>query len=174
MPIANFSSFAEQLVVRDKGHGHLVTNVDFNDDRKWVEYAESIWFQPLGFNLSAGNFSLVLKAMPGAVLGVHYHVGAVQGYTIAGHWGYLEYDWTAKPGTFIFEPPGEAHTLVIREDSPEPAMIFFMIEGGLIYLDKPVDGGFAAYEDSFSALEYCRTFYRQKGMDENELDVLVR
>jgi hypothetical protein len=29
----------------------------------------------------------------------------------------------------------------------------FMVEGGLIYLDRPADGGFAAYEDGFSILE---------------------
>ena len=40
-----------------------------------------------------------------------------------GHWRYLEHDWVAKPGTFIYEPAGEAHTLVITEDSPEPAVI---------------------------------------------------
>ena len=47
------------------------------------------------------------------------------------------------------QPAGEAHTLVITDDSPEPALIVFMVEGGLIYLDKPVSGGFAAYEDGF-------------------------
>ena len=51
-----------------------------------------------------------------------------------GHWRYLEHDWVAKPGTFIYEPAGEAHTLVITEDSPEPAVIMFVVEGGLIYL----------------------------------------
>jgi hypothetical protein len=116
----------------------------------------------------------VLKALPGASLGVHYHVGCVHSYTLSGHWGYLEYDWTAKPGTFIYEPPGEAHTLVIRDDSPEPAFIFFMIEGGLVYLDKPADGNFAAYEDVFSALDFFRAGYREAGLDENELDRLIR
>jgi len=76
---------------------------------------------------------------PGAMLGTHYHVGTVHGYTMR-HWRYLEYDWV--PGTFIYEPAGEAHTLVITEDSPEPAIILFIVEGGLIYLNKSVDGGF--------------------------------
>jgi len=76
------------------------------------------------------------------------HVGTVHGYTMRGQ-RYLEYDWV--PGTFIYEPAGEAHTLVITEDPPEPHII---VEGGLIYLNKSVDGGFAAaYEDGFTALE---------------------
>ena len=53
------------------------------------------------------------------------------------------------PGTFIYQPAGEAHTLVITNDSPEPARILFMVEGGLVYLDKGINGAFAAYEDGF-------------------------
>jgi len=33
----------------------------------------------------------------------------------------------------------------------------FIVEGGLVYLDNPINGGFAAYEDEFSALEYAVT-----------------
>ena len=117
---------------------------------------------------------MVLKGLPGAALGTHYHIGTVRGFTIQGHWRYLEHDWVAKPGTFIYEPAGEAHTLVITDDSPEPAVIFFAVEGGLIYLDKAVNGAFAAYEDGFTALEFCRKYYREAGLDAHNLDALVR
>ena len=90
------------------------------------------------------------------MVGTHYHVGGVHGYTIRGHWRYLEHDWIAEPGTYIYEPAGEAHTLVITEDSPEPMIAFFVVEGGLIYLDKPENGSFAAYEDGFTLLELTR------------------
>jgi hypothetical protein len=174
MPITAFSSFSEKIAPDAIGRGHLITNVDVDDERGWIPYAEGSWLKPCSFNLSSGSLSVVLKALPGTMLGIHYHVGCVHGYTIRGHWGYQEYDWTAKPGTFIYEPPGEAHTLMIRDDSPETALIFFMIEGGLIYLDRPVDGAFAAYEDVFTALELCRAHYRTAGLDVKELDALVR
>ena len=61
-----------------------------------------------------------------------------------GRWRYLEHDWIAEPGAYIYEPAGEAHTLMITEDSPESMIAFFVVEGGLIYLDKPANGGFAA------------------------------
>ncbi|MCH5376157.1 MAG: cupin, partial [Planctomycetes bacterium] len=80
----------------------------------------------------------------------------------------------AGPGTFIYEPAGEAHTLVITDDSPEPALIYFAVEGGLIYLDKADDGGFAAYEDGFTALELTRAYYREAGLDAGKLDALIR
>jgi hypothetical protein len=50
----------------------------------------------------------------------------------------------------------------------------FLVEGGLIYLDKPVGGGMAAYEDGFTILELTRTYYREAGLDVRELDLLIR
>ena len=108
------------------------------------------------------------------MLGVHYHLGIVRGYTLQGQWGYLEHDWTAVPGTFVQEPAGEAHTLVIRDVSLVPAIIYFDVQGGLICHDKSTDGNLAAYEDGFSALEFCRTHYRQAGLDPARLDAMVR
>ena len=53
-------------------------------------------------------------------------------------------------------------------------MIMFVVEGGLIYLDRPVNGSVAAYEDGFTALELTRKYYREAGLDARELDLLVR
>ncbi|MCH9669957.1 MAG: phytanoyl-CoA dioxygenase family protein [Gammaproteobacteria bacterium] len=39
------------------------------------------------------------------------------GYTFEGSWGYVEHEWTATAGTFIFEPAGETHTLVVRPEA---------------------------------------------------------
>ena len=174
MPITAFSSFTDGLDPSRRSREHFITNIDLEDDRRWVPYADGVWFQPCHFNVTSGGFSVVLKGLPGARLGTHYHVGTVRGYTMRGHWRYLEHDWVAKPGTFIYEPAGEAHTLVITEDSPEPAVIMFVVEGGLIYLDKPIDGRVAAYEDGFTALELTRKYYREAGLDAGELDLLVR
>src|SRR6476659_4510880 len=174
MPITSFSSFTDGLEPSRRSREHFITNVNLEDERLWVPYAEGVWIQPCCFNVTSGGFSVVLKGMPGAQLGTHYHVGTVHGYTMSGHWRYLEHDWIAKHGTFIYEPAGEAHTLVINDDSPEPALIIFIVEGGLIYLDKPADGGFAAYEDGFTILELTRNYYREAGLDLSKLDMLIR
>lgn len=50
----------------------------------------------------------------------------------------------------------------------------FIVEGGLVYLDSPIDGGFTAYEDEFSALEFCCNYYREAGLDEKLMDALIR
>jgi 2,4'-dihydroxyacetophenone dioxygenase len=91
-----------------------------------------------------------------------------------GRWRYLEHDWIAEPDTYIDEPAGEAHTHVITEDSPEPMIGFLVVEGDLIYLDKPENGGFAACEDGFTLLELTRKHYREAGLDACKLDLLVR
>jgi quercetin dioxygenase-like cupin family protein len=174
MPIQTFSNVTDGLEPNRRNRGHYVAHLDTENESLWVPYAEGVWFQPCQFNVTTGGFSVLLKGLPGAQIGVHYHVGTVRGYTIQGHWRYLEHDWIAKPGTFIYEPAGEAHTLVIVENSPEPALILFMVEGALVYLDKPVDGSLAAYEDGFSVLEYCRNYYRETGLDIEELDARIR
>jgi hypothetical protein len=53
-------------------------------------------------------------------------------------------------------------------------MTLFVVGGGLIYLDKAVNGGFAAYEDGFTLLELTRKYYREAGLDARQLDLLVR
>lgn len=174
MPITAFNSVTDGLDPSQRSREHFVTHIDIADERRWVPYADGVWFQPCHFNCTGGGFSVVLRGLPGARLGTHYHVGTVRGYTMRGHWRYLEHDWVAKPGTFIYEPAGEAHTLVITEDSPEPALIMFVVEGGLIYLDKPVNGSLAAYEDGFTVLELTRKYYREAGLDARQLDQLVR
>jgi len=174
MPIATFSSFTDGLDGSQRSRDHFITDTDLENDKLWVPYADGVWFQPCQFNVTTGGFSVVLKGLPGSRIGTHYHVGTVHGYTLRGHWRYLEHDWVAKPGTFIYEPAGEAHTLVITEDSPGPMVTLFIVGGGLIYLDKAENGAFAAYEDGFSILELCRTHYRQAGLDERELNLLVR
>ena len=174
MPITTFSSFNDGLAPARRSREHFIANTSLEDDRRWVPYADGVWLQPCCFNVTSGGFSVVLKGLPGRRVGTHYHVGTVHGYTLRGHWRYLEHDWIAKPGTYIYEPAGEAHTLVITEDSPEPMITMFVVEGGLIYLDKAERGGFAAYEDGFTLLELCRSYYRQANLDVGRLDRLVR
>lgn len=174
MPISEFHDSTDGLRPDQRKRDHYVAHMDVSDGARWVPYAEGVWIQPCRFNVTSGGFTVLLKALPGASLGTHYHTGTVQGYTLQGNWRYLEHDWVAKPGTFIFEPAGEAHTLVITDDSPEPALILFMVEGALVYLDNPADGHFAAFEDGFTALELVRDHYRRNGFDAAELDQLIR
>ena len=126
------------------------------------------------FNVSTGGFSNILKINPGAKLNPHYHISTVYGYTIRGSWRYLEHDWVATPGTFIFEPAGEAPTLVVDADAPEPMYTFFVLSGGLIYLDQVENGKMVGYDDGFTLLELARNHYKSVGIDTARLDAMIR
>ncbi len=98
MPTTAFNSCTDGLDPNRRKRDHFIANINVDDDRLWIPYAEGVWLQPCCFNVTSGGFSVVLKALPGAKLGIHYHVGTVRGYTMRGHWRYLEDDWIAKPG----------------------------------------------------------------------------
>src|SRR5262249_55700507 len=114
------------------------------------------------------------RVNPGKQLNPHYHVSTVHGLTLKGSWRYLEHDWVATPGSYIFEPAGEAHTLVVPEDAPEPMITFFVLSGGLIYLDSIESGQVVAYDDGFTLLELARQHYKSCGLDLALIDAMVR
>ena len=176
MPITKFGNFSDGLKPNQRRRDGYVADINLEDDRLWVPWGDTkgVWFQPCCSNVTAGGFSIAVKGLPGAVLGTHYHIGDVYGFTIHGVWRYLEHDWIAKPGTFIYEPAGEAHTLVVLEDSPEPMVSFFTVRGGILYLDKPDDGTFQSYEDGFTFLEMARKHWRDKGLDVALLEERIR
>jgi 2,4'-dihydroxyacetophenone dioxygenase len=174
MPITKFAAFSDGLEPKQRHRDHYIADIDLDDDRLWVPWGDTkgVWFQPCCSNVTAGGFSIVVKGLPGAVLGTHYHVGDVYGMNMRGLWRYLESEWIAKPGTFIYEPAGEAHTLVVLEDSPESMMAFFVVRGALVYMEP--DGTFKSYEDAFTFMEMARKHWRDKGLDVALLEERIR
>src|SRR5262245_47952418 len=86
------------------------------DDRIWVPQAPNVWFRPLCLSASQGYWVNLLKVTRAGVLSRHRHTNPVHGYVLKGRWHYLEHDWVAEQGGYVYEPPGEAHTLVVPED----------------------------------------------------------
>ena len=93
----------------------------------------------------------------------------VVGYVISGRWKYLEHDWTAEEGSFVFEPPGEVHTLTVPADCPE-MITFFNIQGAMIYVDA--DGRQTGYEDVWTKIDMCRAHYRDNGLGAAYVDAV--
>lgn len=174
MPIEVFKPYDDGLAGTNRRRDQFTTDTNLDDDRLWIPYGEGVWFQACHFNVSGGGFSNILKIMPGSKLPPHYHVSTVHGFTLRGSWRYLEHDWVATPGTYIFEPPGEAHTLVVDADNPEPMMTFFVLSGGLIYIDSIENGKVIAYDDGFTLLELARKHYRDVGLDSALIDAMIR
>ena len=102
-------------------------NIDLDeeeDPRVWVPQTDCLSFRPLCFCVSQGYYVNLLKFKGGGVLGCHRHPSPVHALTLKGSWGYKEHDWNAKPGTYVFEPPGETHTLIVDEDCDEMVAMF--------------------------------------------------
>ena len=113
----------------------------------------------------------LLRVRRSGILSRHRHPMVVFGYVIKGRWKYLEHDWMAEEGSFVYEPPGEIHTLTVPEDCPE-MITFFNISGAMIYLDA--DGRQNGYEDVWSKIEMCRAHYAQCGLGAQYVEQFVR
>jgi len=141
------------------------------DERVWVPQAPDVWFRPLLLNTVAGGWCNLLRVRRSGVLSRHRHPMLVVGYVIKGRWKYLEHAWTAEAGSFVYEPPGEIHTLTVPADCPE-MITFFNIAGAMIYVDA--EGRQTGYEDVWTKIDMCRAHYAANGLGAGYVDQFVR
>jgi len=141
------------------------------DDRIWVPQAENVWFRPLVLSVSQGYWVNLLKVTRSGVLSRHRHTNPVHGYVLKGRWHYLEHDWVAEEGGYVFEPPGETHTLVVPDGVAE-MITLFQVNGIMLYVDP--DGNAQGYEDVFTKIAMCRKHYAACGLGVDYVDRFVR
>lgn len=141
------------------------------DERVWVPQAENVWFRPLLLNRVQGQWCNLLRVRRAGILSRHLHPAPVHGFVIKGRWKYLEHDWVAETGSYVFEPPGEVHTLTVPKDCPE-MITFFNISGCMIYLDE--DNQQTGIEDVFTKIDMCRAHYIEVGLGADYVDQFIR
>jgi len=149
----------------------IVLDADFDDERLWVPRGNDVWSMPLMFSVTQGSWVNITRARGEGVISRHRHSAPVTGYTLDGAWGYLEHEWTARKGTFIFEPPGETHTLMVRPEAGHMTVLFHNF-GPLISVDE--DGNTTGFVDVFTRIEVCRSHYEQVGLGADYVDRLIR
>lgn len=149
----------------------IVTTAIPDDERLWVPQADNVWFRPLMFNRTNGGWVNLLRVRRAGVLSRHRHPAPVHGYVIKGSWHYLEHDWVASAGSYVFESPGETHTLVVDEGVRE-MITFFHISGAMIYLDE--QHRTIGYEDVFTKIEMCSRHYEQVGLGADFVQQFIR
>ena len=149
----------------------LVTVAVPDDERLWVPQADNVWFRPLLLNRVHGYWCNLLRVRRSGVLHRHRHPGPVHAYVIKGSWRYLEHDWVARAGSYVFEPPGVIHTLCVDADTDE-MITFFNVSGAMIYLDA--DGRQVGYEDVFTKIDMCRRHYEEVGLGAAYTDLFIR
>ncbi len=151
----------------------LVVSAIPDDERVWVPQADKVWFRPLLFNTVTGSWCNLLRVRKSGVLSRHIHPSWVTGYVIQGAWRYLEHDWIATEGSFVYEPPGEIHTLVVDEMAGQTEMVTqFNIHGAMVYVDA--QGQPTGYEDVFTKIAMCRKHYVAVGLGEDFVQQFVR
>jgi anti-sigma factor ChrR (cupin superfamily) len=132
----------------------------------WVPQGERVWFKPLRFDLAAGRWVNLLKITGGGKVNRHRHSGGqVLGFCLQGSWHYLEREWVARPGTFVYEPPGDIHTLVVNPG--EEMQTLFLLEGVVQYLDD--DNNVIYQDDVFTKLERYINYCKQQGIEPVDL-----
>ena len=142
-----------------------------DDDRMWVQQTETVFFRPLCLNVSQGYWMNLLKVTKSGVLSRHRHANPVHGFVLKGHWHYLEHDWVAREGSYVYEPPGETHTLVVDEDVEE-MITFFQVTGAMYYVDP--QGNYLGYEDVFTKIDMCRKHFEAVGLGADYVETFIR
>ncbi|MQA85585.1 MAG: cupin domain-containing protein [Streptosporangiales bacterium] len=142
-----------------------------DDERYYVPLTETVGTRPLFIMPSQNRWCDVLMATAAGLVNRHYHPQQVFAYTISGKWGYLEHDWIATAGDFVYEAPGEAHTLVAYEHE-QPMKVHFNVTGPLVWLDEK--GEPEGYFDVYDYIELCKEHYAKVGIGADYVDSLIR
>jgi 2,4'-dihydroxyacetophenone dioxygenase len=141
------------------------------DERLWVPQAPNVWFRPILFNISNGYWINLLRIRRSGVLNKHLHPAPVFGYVITGSWRYLEHSWVARAGAFVYEPPGEIHTLVVDGEADEMITLFH-VYGALLYVDE--QGRQIGYDNVHSKLKLARDHFEKVGLGADYVAQFVR
>ncbi len=142
-----------------------------DDDRLWVPLAPGRWSRPLCLNTSQGYWVHLTKVRGGGFLSRHRHPSPVHGFVIKGSWRYLEHDWVAREGSYIYEPPGEIHTLVVDPDCDEMITLFHNT-GALIYCDEA--GNSIGTTDVFDRIAAARKHFEAVGLGADYVRNFIR
>jgi len=141
------------------------------DERYWVPITDTVSSKPVWISPQRNMWADILLATEPGLVNRHYHPHPIWAYTVSGKWGYLEHDWTATAGDFIYESPGEGHTLVSYEHA-DPMKVFFVVTGPLIWLDD--HGQAAGYYDVHDYIAAARAHYDKVGIGAAYVDKLFR
>jgi len=148
-----------------------MANIAQGDERLWVPIVEGVFSKPVWISPTLNMWADVLRADKACIVNRHYHPKPIWAYTISGKWAYLEHEWTATAGDFIFEAPGESHTLVSYEHA-DPMKVFFVVSGPLMWLDE--QGNSIGHYDVFDYMKAAREHYAGNGIGAEYVDTLIR
>ena len=148
-----------------KQHGVAGTFVSSSaQESPWVPFGPNAAIRHLLFDTRHNIFSNILWIKSPGVIGTHKHRGTVVMMCTEGSTRYLEYDWVAGPGDFIYETPGLIHTLV--SDNPTGVKLFAWLQGPIEFYDDR--GNFVETIDVFWSINHYESYCREHGIPINQ------
>ena len=118
-------------------------------EQDWIAdtLAPGVRFKPLRLDIEAGVWAILVTFAPGSSVPLHYHTGEAEVYTLSGRWNYAEYpDQPQTAGSYLFEPAGSVHTLVVPDGNTEDTLMFVRVRGANVNFNQ--DGTFHSILDA--------------------------
>jgi 2,4'-dihydroxyacetophenone dioxygenase len=118
------------------------------DELPFVDLGDGTSLQLLQVDVEQGLWVIRTRFAPGTVVMTHKHTGPVHAFTLSGSWKYAEYPDVNTAGSYLYEPAGSIHTLVVPEENEGPTDVWFAIWGANLNLDEDgnvvmvIDAGF--------------------------------
>jgi 2,4'-dihydroxyacetophenone dioxygenase len=134
------------------------------DESPYVPFVENVFIRHLAFDVTHNAYANVLWVKKNGMLGRHRHRGRIYACTLEGSWRYLEYDWVARPGSYVLESPGAVHTLV--SDDPNGMKTMFFLNGSLEFVDD--NDNLLQTLDVFWFINHYVSYCREQGIPINK------
>ncbi len=140
-------------------------------DLPFVDLGDGTKIQLLQVDLARGLWVLRTKFAPGYQVATHYHTGPVFAVTFTGKWYYKEYpDVVNTKGSYLFEPAGSVHTLMVPADNKEETDVWFAIYGPNVNTDE--SGQVTGILDAGTILNVYRSMCDAQGLNYDKLIVI--
>lgn len=134
----------------------------------WVPFApytDEAHVKLLKVNPVSGEWVTLLRAPSYLQLPKHHHSGSVMVYTISGSWRYLEHDWVATAGSFVYETAGTQHTPIGVGDEEVCTLNIVMGDWNLI----GPEGQVLAIENWKTVMERYLSYCREQGIEPKDV-----
>lgn len=100
----------------------------------FVNLGDGTHLQLLQVDVEAGLWVIRSRFEPGTIVPTHKHTGEVFAFTLAGSWKYVEYPEVNVAGSYLYEPAGSVHTLMVPEENEGLTDVWFAIYGANLNL----------------------------------------
>ncbi|MDG2114221.1 MAG: 2,4'-dihydroxyacetophenone dioxygenase family protein [Actinomycetota bacterium] len=135
-----------------------------DDELPWIDNGCGTSVKVLVAKVQEALWIVRTQFQPGVAVQIHKHTGPVYAYTLSGAWHYKESDYVNRAGSFLYEPAGSIHTLLVPADNDEVTDVWFQIYGANLNLRE--DGTVESVTDAASVLESYRRSCIEQGHGE--------